>query len=91
MALRREEEQGRSALAWQRQARCKGALAEAFFPPVRVETKDERDYREARAKKVCAACPVTGQCLAHALKTGEAHGIWGGLNEVERRALRAQP
>ena len=27
----------------------------------------------------------------HALKTGEAHGIWGGLNEVERRALRAQP
>jgi WhiB family redox-sensing transcriptional regulator len=84
VALRREEEQGRSALAWQRQARCKGALAEAFFPPVRVETKDERDYREARAKKVCAACPVTEQCL-------EAHGIWGGLNEVERRALRAQP
>ena len=90
MALRREEEQGRSALAWQRQARCKGALAEAFFPPVRVETKDERDYREARAKKVCAACPVTEQCLAHALKTGEVHGIWGGMNEVERRALRSQ-
>ena len=49
MALRREEEQGRSGLTWQRQARCKGALAEAFFPPVRVETKDERDYREALA------------------------------------------
>ncbi len=88
MALRREEELGRSSLAWQRQARCKGALAKAFFPPVRVETKDERDYREARAKKVCAGCPVTEQCLAHALKNGEAHGIWGGLNEVERRALR---
>ncbi len=88
MALRRDEEQGRTSLAWQRQARCKGALAEAFFPPVRVETKDERDYREARAKKVCSACPVVSECLAHALNTNEAHGIWGGLNEVERRALK---
>lgn len=90
VALRREEEQSRSALAWQRQAGCKGALAEAFFPPVRVETKAERDCREARAKNVCAACAVTEECLEHALKTGEAHGIWGGLNEVERRALRAE-
>jgi len=91
VALRREEEQGQSSLAWRRQAKCKGALAEAFFPPVRVETKDERDYREARAKKVCAGCPVATQCLDHALRAGEVHGIWGGMNEVERRNLRQQP
>lgn len=87
MALRRDEEKVQGGLVWQRQAKCKGALAEAFYPPVRVETKDERDYREARAKKICSNCPVAEQCLAHALANRETHGIWGGLNEAERRAL----
>ena len=89
MALRRDEEKVQGGLVWQRQAKCKGALAEAFYPPVRVETKDERDYREARAKKICSACPVSDACLAHALANRETHGIWGGLNEAERRALTA--
>lgn len=90
MALRRDEEKVQGDLVWQRQAKCKGALAEAFYPPVRVETRDEREYREARAKKICSSCPVTEHCLAHALANREAHGIWGGLNEAERRALTAK-
>jgi WhiB family transcriptional regulator, redox-sensing transcriptional regulator len=90
VALRRDEERVQGGLVWQRQAKCKGALAEAFYPPVRIESKDERDYREARAKKICASCPVAEQCLAHALANRETHGIWGGLNEVERRALIAE-
>ena len=89
MALRREDrEPGQVPLAWQRQAECKGPAAEAFFPPVRVETKDEREYREQRAKKICASCAVIDPCLQHALRNRENHGIWGGLNEAERRALR---
>lgn len=68
-----------------------GRARRGLLSPVRVETKDERDYREARAKKVCAACPVATECLEHALRAGEVHGIWGGLNEVERRNLRQQP
>ena len=87
VALRRDEERVQGGLVWQRQAKCKGALAEAFYPPVRVESKDEREYREARAKKICATCPVAEQCLAHALTNRETHGIWGGLNESERRAM----
>ena len=27
------------------------------------------------------------ECLAFALRVREAHGIWGGLTEVERRNL----
>ena len=27
------------------------------------------------------------ECLDHAVHFGEAHGIWGGLNEHERRQL----
>ena len=90
MALRRDEEKTSGGLVWQRQAKCKGALAEAFYPPVRIESNDEREYREARAKKICASCPVSEQCLVHALANGEAHGIWGGMNESERRALTAE-
>ena len=27
------------------------------------------------------------ECLDHAVEFGETHGIWGGLNEHERRQL----
>jgi Transcription factor WhiB len=30
---------------------------------------------------------VRVQCLEYALAVGETHGIWGGLNELERRRL----
>ena len=42
---------------------------------------------QVRAKAICATCPVRGPCLDYALRIREQHGIWGGLNEVERRAL----
>ena len=38
-----------------------------------------------RAKAICAACPVRRDCLAFALRIGQADGIWGGLTEEERR------
>ncbi|MFJ5142743.1 WhiB family transcriptional regulator [Streptomyces sp. NPDC088707] len=40
------------------------------------------------AKKICATCPVIADCLQGALERGEQSGIWGGLSEDERRALR---
>jgi WhiB family redox-sensing transcriptional regulator len=58
-----------------------------FFPPSQFERKDEKQAREQRAKAICATCSVREPCLAYALKIREFHGIWGGLNEAERRAL----
>ncbi|MFF5638248.1 WhiB family transcriptional regulator [Streptomyces sp. NPDC012825] len=42
----------------------------------------------AEAKRLCALCPQLIQCGNDALKRGEEYGVWGGLSEDERRALR---
>jgi WhiB family redox-sensing transcriptional regulator len=71
--------------AWQDKAACRGPQSVVFFPPHHVERKDERLSRERRAKAICASCPVREPCLEYALMIREPHGIWGGLNETERR------
>ena len=58
-----------------------------FFPPPQFERKDEKLEREQRAKGICATCSVRSDCLDYALQIREQHGIWGGLNESERKAL----
>ncbi|MGY0021450.1 WhiB family transcriptional regulator [Streptomyces sp. cg35] len=42
---------------------------------------------QSAGKRVCAACPVKTECLAHALDRRIDHGVWGGMTERERRAL----
>jgi WhiB family redox-sensing transcriptional regulator len=74
---------------WQARAACRGPNTVIFFPPSHFERKDEREGREARAKAICRACPVRRECLDYAVRIREPHGIWGGLNETERRALFA--
>lgn len=61
-----------------------------FFPPTYPERRDEREARERRAKAICASCSVCHDCLDYALSIREAHGIWGGLTEAERRVLLAR-
>lgn len=75
---------------WQQKAACKGPQSAAFFPPPHSERKEDRELRENRAKAICASCSVRRPCLDYALNIREPHGIWGGLNEVERRQLIAQ-
>lgn len=72
---------------WRGRAACRGPETALFFPPTSAERKEDRDAREQRAKAICHDCPVRRECLDHALGMGEMHGIWGGLNEVERRGL----
>jgi len=43
----------------------------------------------ARAKAVCAGCPVREACLEFALANDERWGVWGGTSERQRRAMRA--
>jgi hypothetical protein len=54
---------------------------EVFFP--------ERGESAGPARRVCAACPVRQPCLDYAISNRIVHGIWGGLTERERRALRS--
>ncbi len=72
---------------WQAKAACRGPHANIFFPPSHFERKDEKAEREAKAKTICATCAVREPCREYALRIREPHGIWGGLNEAERREL----
>lgn len=68
--------------SWYRAAACRGAPAEVFFP----EPGTERFAAALEAARACCAtCPVRAACLAAGM--GEDHGIWGGLDPAERRAL----
>ena len=81
------QDDGFDDLGWQQHAACRGDHASVFYPPVHFERKDLRLARERLAKSICAQCGVKQACLAHALRTAELHGIWGGMNEAERRQL----
>jgi WhiB family redox-sensing transcriptional regulator len=41
-----------------------------------------------KARAICMQCDVRLQCLEWALATGQDAGVWGGMSEEERRALR---
>lgn len=72
-------------MEWVHRARCKDEDPELFFP---VGTTGPAALQIAAAKAVCMRCEVRLQCLEWALATGQDTGIWGGLSEDERRALR---
>ena len=50
-----------------------------------LKKKEDREKREAKAKAVCSGCPVKMECLEEANEISEPFGVWGGLNEVERK------
>ncbi len=75
---------------WQPRAACRGPQSAVFFPPTQFERKEEKLERERRAKDICKGCSVRKDCLDYAVGIREPHGIWGGLNEVERKQLLAR-
>lgn len=75
---------------WQLKAQCRGPSADLFFPPAHFEKKSEKEVRERQAKSICATCPVKDPCLQYSIQIREPHGVWGGLNEAERRVIMAE-
>jgi len=67
---------------WRSAAACRDTDPDLFFP---VSGSGRSLDQAEQAKAVCAGCPVRPSCLAFALRTGQPHGIWGGLTEEERR------
>jgi WhiB family redox-sensing transcriptional regulator len=62
---------------WKLDAACQDIDPETWYDPAQT----------VEAKKVCAGCPVLDNCLTFALDTREPWGVWGGLDEDERRRV----
>lgn len=77
-----------TAFDWLNSAACAGADLTVFFGPD-SETETAKARREAKAKAVCAGCPVRLRCLQWALTSGtQQHGVFGGTGEDERATAR---
>jgi WhiB family transcriptional regulator, redox-sensing transcriptional regulator len=68
-----------TATAWMAAGNCRLYPPATFFPSDGVGVE--------KARKICAGCPVTTQCLDYALEHRIDHGVWGGCSERERRRI----
>ncbi|MEU9032205.1 WhiB family transcriptional regulator [Streptomyces sp. NPDC048383] len=66
--------------AWYALALCAQTGPSFFFPEPGSSLRD--------AKRLCGACEGRAACLQYALANDERFGVWGGLSEAERQALR---
>ena len=72
-------------MSWHDDAACREEDPELFFP---IGSTGPALLQLQQAKAVCAGCAVQSRCLEWAVTAGVEHGVWGGLSEEERRALR---
>lgn len=70
---------------WRHRAACLDQDPELFFP---IGSSGPALAQAERAKQVCNTCEVMETCLSWALETNQDAGVWGGMAEDERRALR---
>src|SRR5215216_5495916 len=70
---------------WRNRAACLDEDPELFFP---IGNTGPALLQIEEAKQVCRRCDVRDACLQWALEAGQDHGVWGGLSEDERRALK---
>ena len=67
-------------ITWLDRARCRDTDPDRFFV---------RGAAQARAAiRMCQGCPVQERCLRYALEHDIDFGVWGGLTERQRRALK---
>src|SRR4029450_11275690 len=70
---------------WRHRAACLDEDPELFFP---IGNTGPALLQIEEPKQVCRRCDVRDACLQWALEAGQDHGVWGGLSEDERRALK---
>lgn len=66
---------------------CAGASLDLFFGP-EGESAGDRRVREAQAIAICQPCAVRMPCLDWALAQPGQRGVYGGVGEERRAALR---
>lgn len=76
-------------------AKCQGQVQrlpgqddiyDPFFPEVDLDEQDAVDFCNGTIDGV--ECPVRDDCLIFALLNNERFGVWGGMTELARKALR---
>ncbi|MFF9870165.1 WhiB family transcriptional regulator [Streptomyces sp. NPDC013953] len=70
---------------WRERSACREEDPELFFP---IGSTGLAFLQIEEARAVCRRCPVMETCLQWALEIGEDSGVWGGLSEEERRAMK---
>jgi WhiB family redox-sensing transcriptional regulator len=70
---------------WRASAACTPNDEDLFFAEGHG---DHVKFAIADAKAICAACPVITQCRQWALDTRQEHGVYGGIDAAQRRAIR---
>lgn len=74
---------------WMARRNCWDADPEVFFADESTGMKRKGHVKNAEAKDICGGCDVRLDCLTYAIENGEDWGVWGGLDEDQRRALKA--
>lgn len=70
---------------WAERAACLEEDPELFFP---TSSGRLAALQTEEAKRVCRRCEVQSRCLAWAFEMQVDFGVWGGMSEDERRALK---
>ena len=77
--------EGVDIMDWRHEAACREVDPELFFP---IGNSGPALLQIDEAKQVCRRCSVMEECLRWALDTGQDAGVWDGMSEDERRALK---
>lgn len=72
--------------SWHRHGACTTADPELFYHP-EGETGPAKTQRISDAAAVCNTCPVLATCRTQHMN--EQFGVWGGLSEDQRQAIRS--
>ena len=72
-------------MTWRKHAACLDESPEMFFP---VGNASSALLMIEKAKAICCRCEVAEACLNWAMESCQDTGVWGGLSEDERHALR---
>jgi ABC-type lipopolysaccharide export system ATPase subunit len=67
---------------WHSRAACRGVDPELFFPA-------KGEDPSIVSVLYCSRCPVTEDCLDHALRR-EREGVWAGTSDKQRRQIRRE-
>jgi WhiB family redox-sensing transcriptional regulator len=70
---------------WRHRAACRDEDPELFFP---IGNTGPALMQIEEARAVCHRCEVVDVCLKWAIESGQDAGVWGGMSEDERRALK---